>query len=92
MEAAAAARPIVATRAGGTAEVIVDGESGLLVPVGDTAGFGAALRRLVRDPELGARLAAAARLRAADLFGMDRMVAEFAAMYEELAERKGVRR
>lgn len=92
MEAAAAARPIVATRAGGTAEVIVDGESGLLVPVGDAACFGAALRRLVRDPELGARLAAAARLRAADLFGMDRMVAEFAAMYEELAERKGVRR
>jgi glycosyltransferase involved in cell wall biosynthesis len=92
IEAAAAGRPIVATRAGGTVEVVVDGESGLLVPVGDEAGLAAALLRLAKDPELRARLGAAARERAATVFGMDRLVAEFAAMYEELAERKGVRR
>jgi hypothetical protein len=48
--------------------------------------------RLATDPTLCALLSAAARQRAATVFGMDRMVAEFAALYEELAERKGVRR
>jgi glycosyltransferase involved in cell wall biosynthesis len=92
IEAAAAGLPIVATRAGGTAEAIEDGMSGLLVPVNDAAAFEAALRRLAGDPRLGAELGAAARKRAATVFGMDRMVAEFAALYEELADRKGVRR
>ena len=92
MEAAAAALPVVATRAGGTGEVIVDGDSGLLVPVNDEAAFSAALLRLARDPELRARLGASARRRVAAEFGLDRMVAEYAALYEELAERKGVRR
>ena len=92
IEAAAAALPIVATRAGGTDEVVEDGESGLLVPVDDEAAFAAALARLATDPELRAHLGAAARQRAATVFGMDRMVAEFAALYEELAESKGVRR
>ena len=92
VEASAAGLPIVATRVGGTVEAIEDGVSGLLVPVGDEAAFSAALLRLIGDPELGARLGAAARQRAATVFGMDRMVAEFAALYEELAERKGVRR
>jgi glycosyltransferase involved in cell wall biosynthesis len=92
IEAAAAALPIVATRAGGTAEAIDDGESGLLIEIGDGAALGAALARLASDPDLRARLGAAARRRVASVFGMDRMVAEFAALYEELAARKGVRR
>lgn len=92
IEASAAARPIVATSAGGTVEAVEDGVSGLLVPVGDEAAFAAALLRLAQDGDLRAALGAAARQRAATVFGMDRMVAEFAALYEELAERKGVRR
>jgi glycosyltransferase involved in cell wall biosynthesis len=92
VEAAAAALPIVATCAGGTGELVADGESGLLVAIDDQAALEAALLRLAQDPGLGARLGAAARQRAATVFGMDRMVAEFASMYEELAERKGVRR
>jgi glycosyltransferase involved in cell wall biosynthesis len=92
IEASAAARPIVATSAGGTVEAVEDGVSGLLVPVGDEAAFAAAMLRLAQDGDLRAALGAAARQRAATVFGMDRMVAEFAALYEELAERKGVRR
>ena len=92
VEAAAAALPIVATATGGTVEAIEDGVSGLLVPVNDEAAFSAALGRLIGDPELRVRLGPAARQRAATVFGMDRMVAEFGALYEELAERKGVRR
>ena len=92
MEAAAAGRAIVATAAGGTTEVVLAGESGLLVPVGDEDGFARELLRLAQDPVLRERLGAAARERAATVFGLDRFVAEMAALYEELAERKGVRR
>ena len=47
MEAMAAAVPVVASRTGGLTDIVVDGETGLLVPVGDAAALGAALRRLV---------------------------------------------
>jgi glycosyltransferase involved in cell wall biosynthesis len=92
LEAAAAARAITATRAGGTVEAVTDGVNGLLVPINDEAAFSAALLRLARDPALRTRLGEAAREKAATVFGMDRMVAEFAALYEELTERKGIRR
>jgi glycosyltransferase involved in cell wall biosynthesis len=92
LEAAAAGRAIVATAAGGSSEVVLAGESGLIVPVGDEDGFAREMLRLVRDPALRERLGAAARERAATVFGMDRFVAQTAALYEELAERKGVRR
>ena len=92
LEAASAGRPIAATAAGGTVEVIEDGRTGLLVPVGDEAALAGAVRRLVQDPELRARLGAAARVHVEATFGMDRMVAEYAALYDELAERRGVRR
>lgn len=92
LEAAIAGRAIVATAAGGTPEIVVAGETGLLVPVGDEDGFARELHKLAVDPALRERLGAAARERAATAFGVDRFVAETAALYEELAERKGVRR
>jgi glycosyltransferase involved in cell wall biosynthesis len=92
VEASASALPIVATRVGGTVEAIEDGVSGLLVPVNDEAAFSAALLRLAGDRALRERLGTAARKRAAEVFGMDRMIAEFSALYEELATRKGIRR
>jgi len=92
LEAAAAGRPIAATAAGGTVEVVEDGRTGLLVPVGDEAALAAAVRRLAAEPELRARLGAAAREHVAATFGMDRMVAEYAALYAELAARRGLGR
>jgi glycosyltransferase involved in cell wall biosynthesis len=92
LEAAAAGRPIAATAAGGTVEIVEDGRTGLLVPVADEAALAGAVRRLVEDPELRARLGAAARAHVEATFGMDRMVAEYAALYEELADRRGLRR
>ena len=92
LEAAAAGLPIAATAAGGTVEVVEDGRTGLLVPVGDELALAGAIRRLVQDPELRARLGAAARVHVEATFGMDRMVAEYAALYTELAERRGLGR
>ncbi len=92
LEAAAAGRPIAATAAGGTVEIVEDGRTGLLVPLGDEAALAAAVRRLASEPELRTRLGAAARAHVAATFGMDRMVAEYAALYDELADRRGLRR
>lgn len=85
LEAAAAARPTVATAAGGSGEVVVDGETGLLVPVDDLAALTGAMRRLAIDPDLRLRLGAAARRRTDKLFTIERFVGEYAALYEELA-------
>lgn len=64
VEAMAAGVTVVASRVGGIPEVVLEGETGLLVPPGDVHALADALERLVADPELRARLGAAARQRA----------------------------
>lgn len=91
LEAGAAGRAIVATAAGGSSEIVADGETGLLVPVDDADALASALRRIVTDVELRTRLGAAARVHVTATFGMDRFVAEFAELYEFLAAEKHVR-
>jgi glycosyltransferase involved in cell wall biosynthesis len=61
LEAQASGLPVVAGAAGGVGEIVVDGETGLLVPPGDAAAFAAAVRRLVVDRGRRRRFAAAAR-------------------------------
>jgi starch synthase len=53
----------VASRVGGLAEVVADGESGLLVPVEDPDALAGALTRLCEDPALRSRLGAGGRVR-----------------------------
>ena len=60
VEALAVGTPVLATAAGGVGEVVHDGENGLLVPLGDSAALGAAIRRYFGDEELQRRLRAAA--------------------------------
>ena len=88
IEAAAAARPIVATAAGGSGEIVIDGETGLLVPANDVDAIAAAIRRLVADPDLRRRLGLAARQRTDTVFRMSRFIADYARLYEELAVAK----
>jgi trehalose synthase len=62
-------KPIVASRVGGIQDQIVDGESGLLIDdPHDLEAFGAAIRSLLADAELSARLGAAARERVMERF------------------------
>ncbi|HZK90810.1 MAG TPA: glycosyltransferase [Stellaceae bacterium] len=61
----------VSTRLSGIPELIEDGETGILVPSGDRAALAAALARLIGDPHLRARLAAAGEARVRALFDAD---------------------
>ncbi len=63
LEAMAAGKPVVASAIPGTDELVVDGETGLLVPSRDPDALAQALRRIVAEPALRARLGAAARHR-----------------------------
>jgi len=87
LEAAAAGLPIVATNAGGTGEIISDGTTGVLVPVGDEDGHVQGLARLCLDPGERQRLGEAARADVLARFGVERMVGEFADLYRELIRR-----
>ncbi len=58
LEAMACGSPVVASRVGGLTTTVKDGATGLLVPEGDAAALGAALRRLLGDPDLRERLGA----------------------------------
>jgi glycosyltransferase involved in cell wall biosynthesis len=60
--------PVIASNAGGLPEVVVDGETGLLVPPGDEAALEAALRRLLDDPAERIRMGENGRRRAATYF------------------------
>ena len=84
LEAMSAGCPCVVTDAGGTAEAIVDGESGLVVPTHDADALAEGIRALLADPDRAAALGAAARERVSTLFTRERMVAGTAAVYGEL--------
>ncbi len=81
-QAMAHGRPVVATAVGGLAEAVVDGETGLLVPPGDTAALRAALERLLGDADLRARLGAAGRERARERYSREVAATATLAAYE----------
>ena len=80
LEAMAVGKPVVATRVGGIPEVVVDGQTGLLVPPEDEEALCAAMHRLLGDRDLQLRLGRAGRLRVVEYFTADRM----SARYEEV--------
>lgn len=86
LEAMAAGLPVVATRVGGVGEVVVDGETGVLVPPSTPEALAHALGALARDAGLRQRLGAAGHARAETRFGMRAMVAAYASLYDELLE------
>ncbi len=61
VEASACGLPVIASRVGGLPEVVLDGQTGLLVPPGDISALAAAMARLLSEPELRARMGQAGR-------------------------------
>ena len=83
IEAAAAGVPTVATRVGGVPEIILDGETGLLVAPHDPPALAQAIVGLLDDRKTAGRLADAARTRALTEFSPERMVDGTLAVYAE---------
>lgn len=86
LEAMAAGVAVVATRVGGTAEIIRDGVDGLLVEAGDRDGFFDAVMSLVENPSRADEIGQAATLQVAEKFSVPAMVATTVAVYDEFLE------
>jgi glycosyltransferase involved in cell wall biosynthesis len=87
LEAMSCGRPVIAARAGGLPEVVVDGESGILVRPGDAPDLRAALERLLADPDLRERLGSAAASRAG-LFSVGTVLPQVEEAYSEALARR----
>ncbi|MGZ8697601.1 MAG: glycosyltransferase family 4 protein [Gaiellaceae bacterium] len=83
LEAMAHGRPVVATRVGGLLDLVVDGETGIVVPPRDAAALRSALERLLADPDLRHRLGAAGRDRARTHFSWEKVTDATLAAYAE---------
>jgi glycosyltransferase involved in cell wall biosynthesis len=84
MEAMAAGVPVVASDIPPNRELVVNGETGYLVRVGDSVGMAQFTDRILADASLAQRLGAAGRERMRDNFSIDRMVAAHAELYREV--------
>ena len=84
LEGMAAARPIVASRVSAIPEIVLDGETGTLVPPRDPAALADAIGALLADPARAASYGAAGRARLAACFTVEKMVRETAGVYRSL--------
>jgi glycosyltransferase involved in cell wall biosynthesis len=87
LEAMASHVPVIASAAGGITDVVVDGDSGVLVPPGDAAALADAMHRLHADAALRARLAANGAARVRDEFSWDAIADRWAAVYRDAINR-----
>ena len=85
LEAMARGVPVVAVNAGGPAEILEDGVSGLLVPSPDPQHFAAAFEQLLGDPAKRAELAENAQRRFRERFTVERMVEDLTVAIERVA-------
>jgi glycosyltransferase involved in cell wall biosynthesis len=88
LDAMAAGRPVVATRAGGLSEVVDDGETGLLVPIRDAPALATAITRLLKDEAWRGQCGRTALERVRRRFTAARMVDETVAVYARLADKR----
>jgi glycosyltransferase involved in cell wall biosynthesis len=87
LEAMAAGLPVVATAVGGTPDVVLDGQTGLLVGPGDPTALSNALLALLADRPLAKRFGRAGRARVETHFGEERMIRQMEALLDRLVER-----
>jgi glycosyltransferase involved in cell wall biosynthesis len=92
LDAMCFARPVVATATGGVPEAVRHGETGLLVPVGDSRALAKALVNVLTDERRGELMGQAGRKRFERLFTAGRMVDDTLRIYEELTGARPARR
>ncbi len=86
LEAMACGVPVVASDIGGLPELITDGESGFLCPLGDIEAFTLACKRILDDSELHTSMSAASRKRAVEEFDTSIIVPRYESYYERVKE------
>ena len=84
MEAMSAGVPVVATDIPGSRDLVVEGETGYLVPVGDRAALARAAQRIIDNRELAEQLGQASRWRMATEFSLAAMIESYARLYGEV--------
>lgn len=84
LEAMACETPVVATRVGGIKEVVVDRETGFLVPPGDPARLGRAIAKVLEEPDLARRMGKKGRRRVLQHFTWDRIARKTLKLYRSL--------
>lgn len=93
IEAMACGCPVIASTAGGTPEIVLDGQTGLLVPPNDIEATTQALDRLLAaDAGLRRRMGNAGRRRVDDCFAMDKYIARVLAVYHKAIDRAALKR
>jgi glycosyltransferase involved in cell wall biosynthesis len=88
LEYMASARPVVATMVGGNPEAVRHGETGLLVPPGDSQALAAAIGTILDDKALAARYGAAGRRKAEELFSLESMIRNYESLFERVLSAK----
>lgn len=89
LEAMAVSRPVVVTNVGGNSEVVIEGETGILIPPKDSEKMAQAIIKILQNPNLAKKMGEAGRKRVEDKFTLDRMVNRYESIYEEYLARKG---
>lgn len=88
LEAMSTGLPVVATRVGGIPEVVLDGQTGAVVPANDPAALAAALARYIQQPELAAQHGANGRARIEQRYSMTAMLTAYTQLYDRLCATK----
>jgi N-acetyl-alpha-D-glucosaminyl L-malate synthase BshA len=91
LEAMSCGAPVIGTSGSGLAEVVDDGSSGFLHPVGDIEAMAESALTLLADPERWGRFSAAARARAVENFSIREIVPMYEAFYRQVIERGRIR-
>lgn len=84
LEYMAASKPVVATNVGGTAEIVIDGETGYLVSSGDHEALSDALIKLLRDRNLAKKMGEAGRERVKEKFTIQNMINRYESLFMNL--------
>jgi glycosyltransferase involved in cell wall biosynthesis len=90
LEAMASARSVVSTRLAGIPELVVDGQTGLLAPPGDSNALAQGLEQLLRDPKLRLRFGDAGRARIEQHFQIEQTVAPLIQLLEQSCSRRSM--